>query len=73
MKGAPGLSAYESQSGDVIDTMNDLLEKAQTQLQPIRATEIANIQNFEMLKQSLPDEIKFEGCSRPICVRAPER
>jgi len=46
---------------------------ADAQLQAIRAIEIANIQNFEMIKQSLPDEIKFEGCPRPICVQAPER
>lgn len=73
MKGAPDPFAYESQSGDVIDAMKDLLEKAHAQLQAIRAIEIANIQNFEMIKQSLPDEIKFEGCPRPICVQAPER
>merc|ERR1719198_24529 len=39
--------------------MNDLLEKAQTQLDQARATETANVQNYEMLKQSLTDEIKF--------------
>jgi len=57
--GAPDPAAYENQSGGIIDTMNDLLEKAQTQLDSARATETANVQNFEMLKQSLTDEIKF--------------
>ena len=57
--GAPDPAAYENQSGGIIDTMNDLLEKSQTQLDSTRATETANIQNFEMLKQSLTDEIKF--------------
>jgi len=58
-EGAPDPAAYENQSGGVIDTMNDLLEKAQGQLESTRATETANVQNFEMLKQSLTDEIKF--------------
>jgi len=57
--GAPDPAAYKSQSGGIIDTMNDLLEKSQTQLDSTRATETANLQNFEMLKQSLTDEIKF--------------
>merc|ERR1719393_1214183 len=39
--------------------MNDLLEKSQGELDNARNTETANIQNFEMLKQSLEDEIKF--------------
>lgn len=56
--GAPDPAAYESQSGGVIDTMNDLLEKAQTQLDTTRATEQKNVQNYEMLKQSLTDQIK---------------
>ena len=32
---------------------------AQFRLEPTRATEIANVQNFDTLKQSLTDEIKF--------------
>jgi len=58
-EGAPDPAAYENQSGGIIDTMNDLLEKSQSQLESTRATETANVQNFEMLKQSLTDEIKF--------------
>merc|ERR550514_1302506 len=42
-----------------MDVMNDLLEKSQGELDKARNTETANIQNFEMLKQSLEDEIKF--------------
>merc|ERR1719446_316918 len=57
--GAPQAAAYTSQSGGVVDTLNDLLEKAQTQLDTARAKEEAEIQNFEMLSQSLSDEIKF--------------
>ena len=57
--GAPDPAVYESQSGGVMDTLNSLLEEAQTQLDQARATETADIQNFEMLRQSLEDEIKF--------------
>ena len=38
--------------------MNDLSEKAQTQPESIRAIETANIQNFDVPKQSFTDEIK---------------
>jgi len=57
--GAPQAAAYSNQSGGIVDTLNDLLEKAQTQLDTARAKEEADIQNFEMLVQSLTDEIKF--------------
>jgi len=57
--GAPDPAVYESQSGGVVDTLNSLLEEAQTQLDQARSTETADIQNFEMLRQSLEDEIKF--------------
>merc|ERR1719498_429360 len=57
--GAPDPAVYQSQSGGVVDTLNSLLEEAQTQLDQARATETANVQNFEMLKQGLEDEIKF--------------
>jgi len=57
--GAPDPAAFKSQSGGVIDVLNDLLEKATAQLDTARNQETADAQNFEMLKQSLTDEIKF--------------
>merc|ERR1719230_394075 len=57
--GAPDPAVYENQSGGIIDTMNDLLNKASTQLENARNTETANIQAYEMLKQGLEDEVKF--------------
>merc|ERR1719446_62330 len=57
--GAPQAAAYSNQSGGIVDTLNDLLEKAQAQLDTARAKEEQDIQNFEMLQQSLTDEIKF--------------
>jgi len=57
--GAPDPAAFQSSSGGVVDTLNSLLEEAQSQLDQARATETADLQNYEMLKQSLVDEIKF--------------
>merc|ERR1719329_1875879 len=48
--GAPDPAVYQSQSGGVVDTLNSLLDEAQTQLDQARATETADIQNFEMLR-----------------------
>merc|ERR1740138_1868748 len=56
--GAPAASVYEGHSGGIIDTLSDLLEKAEKQLDGLRKAETANRQSFEMLKQSLSDEIK---------------
>jgi len=57
--GAPDAAVYESHSGGIIDTLNGLLEKAETQLNTATATETTNKNNFDQLKQSLTDEIKF--------------
>jgi len=57
--GAPDPAVYENQSGGVVDTMNNLLEKAQQQLEGMRGKETASIQAFQMLKQGLQDAIKF--------------
>jgi len=68
--GAPDPAAFENQSGGIIDTMNGLLEKSQEQLDSTRATETANVQNFEMLKQSLTDEIKFANKEKDEAAKA---
>jgi hypothetical protein len=57
--GAPAGAVYESQSGNILDTLADLREKAEGQLADARAKETSSIHAFEMLKQSLEDEIKF--------------
>merc|ERR1719440_2149244 len=57
--GAPAAAVYESHSGGILDTLAGLLEKAEAQLDEARAKETAAKNNFEMLKQSLSDEIKF--------------
>merc|ERR1719440_1508279 len=57
--GAPAAAVYESHRGGILDTLAGLLEKAEAQLNEARAKETAAKNNFEMLKQSLSDEIKF--------------
>merc|ERR1711974_587104 len=46
-------------SGGIIETMQDLYEKAEAQLEEARNTETKNVQAFEMLASSLKDEIKY--------------
>merc|ERR1719326_1265897 len=57
--GAPAAAVYESKSGSIVDVLGDLQEKAQAQLDDARKKETAALHNFEMLKQSLTDSIKF--------------
>jgi predicted nucleic acid-binding Zn-ribbon protein len=56
--GAPDAAVYEGHSGGIIETLEGLKEKAESQLDTARKTETSNLQNFEMLRQSLEDEIK---------------
>merc|ERR1719253_1659365 len=57
--GAPAAAVYEGHSDGIIGTLEGLTEKAETQLDKARKTESSNVQNFEMLKQSLTDSVKF--------------
>ena len=43
----------------IVDTPNDLWEKASSQLDVARKTDTADLHNFQMQKQSLVDEIKY--------------
>jgi len=57
--GAPAAAVYESHSGTIVDTVNDLKDKAQTQIGDARKAEATALHNFELLKQGLEDSIKF--------------
>merc|ERR1719389_1620784 len=57
--GAPAAAVYEGHSDGIIGTLEGLTEKAETQLDKARKTESTSLQNFEMLKQSLTDEIEY--------------
>merc|ERR1719232_2235712 len=58
--GAPDPAVYKGQSGGIIDTLGDLLEKAESQLNELRNKETASLHEFQALKQSLEDKIKYE-------------
>merc|ERR1719242_1655483 len=58
--GAPDPAVYKGQSGGIIDTLGDLLEKAESQLAELRNKETAALNEFQMPKQSLEDKIKYE-------------
>jgi len=59
--GSPAAAVYEGKSGGIIDTLDGLTEKAQGQLDKARKSEQTSAQNYQMLKQSLTDEIKFSN------------
>ena len=57
--GAPAAAVYENQSGGILEVLGDMLDKAETQLESARQTETKSLHAYEMVKQSLTDEIKF--------------
>merc|ERR1719399_2704714 len=57
--GAPAASVYEGHSDGIIGTLEGLTEKAEGQLEKARKAESTAIQNYQMLKQSLTDEVEF--------------
>jgi len=57
--GAPAAAVYQGQSGNIIDTLKNLLDSAEEQLDEMRKKETANLNNFQLMKQALTDEIKF--------------
>jgi chromosome segregation ATPase len=54
--GAPAAAVYESHSGSILDTLEDLKEKAEEQLSSLRKAEVNAKHNYEMMKQSLEDQ-----------------
>jgi hypothetical protein len=57
--GAPAAAVYEGHSGGILDVLGGLLEEAEGNLADARSKETTALHNFEMLKQSLEDQIKF--------------
>merc|ERR1719414_1813549 len=57
--GSPDAAVYKGHSGDIIETLQGVSEKAQAQLSAARKEESTALHNFQMLKQSVEDEIKF--------------
>merc|ERR1719498_520800 len=57
--GAPAATVYKGKSGGIVETMQDLYEKGEAQLDAARKAETKNLHAFQMLKQTLEDEIKY--------------
>merc|ERR1719214_416427 len=55
--GAPAPDAYKSHSGGIVDVLEDMKEKAEGELSEARKAEMNAKHNYDMLKQSLVDEI----------------
>jgi len=55
--GAPAAANYKSQSGGIVGVLEDLKEKAETELAEARKAESSTKHNFDMMKQSLDDQI----------------
>jgi len=61
MTGAPAAAVYKSQSGGIIDVLEDMKEKADSQLAELRKAEESSQHNFAMLKQSLEAQIAADN------------
>jgi peptidoglycan hydrolase CwlO-like protein len=59
--GAPAAAVYKSHSANIVDVLEDLKEKAEEQLAGLRKAETSAKHNYEMLKQSLEDQISADS------------
>merc|ERR1719498_1213711 len=57
---APAPDAYKSHSGGIVDILEDLKDKAETELSDTRKAETNAAHNYKMLKTSLDDSIAAE-------------
>jgi len=55
--GAPAVASYKSHSSGIIDVLEDMKEKAESQLAEVRKAEEGAKHNYAMLKQSLEAQI----------------
>jgi len=55
--GAPEAAVYKTHSSGILDVLEDMKEKAEGSLSDLRKEETNSKHNFEMLKQSLEDQI----------------
>merc|ERR1719498_190101 len=57
--GAPAPDAYKGHSGGIVDILQDMLDKAEDQLAEARKEEMTAKHEYDMLKQSITDALKF--------------
>merc|ERR1719174_1711984 len=58
--GAPAAAVYKSHSGSIFDVLEDMKEKAEGQLAELRKAESATKHNYNMLRQSLEDQMEAD-------------
>jgi len=58
--GAPAAAVYKTHSSSIFDVLEDMKEKAEGQLAELRKAESATKHNYEMLKQSLTDQMEAD-------------
>merc|ERR1719420_1777469 len=58
--GAPAAAVYKSQSGGIVDLLEDLKEKAEGELAELRKQESAASHNYNMMSQSLKDQMSAD-------------
>jgi len=56
--GAPAAAAYENKSGNILQTLTDLLDDAEAQLDALRKKETENKNAFQLAEQALKNELK---------------
>merc|ERR1719181_2498717 len=59
--GAPAAAVYESKSGSIVDVIADMQSKAEEELAELRKSEKNAQHNFNMLKQSLEDQLAVDN------------
>jgi len=59
--GAPAAAVYKSHSSSIFDVLEDMKEKAEGQLAELRKAESTTKHNYNMLKQSLEDQIEADS------------
>jgi len=57
--GAPAAAVIESKSGGIVQTIQDLHDKGEAQLEEARGAETKSLHAFQALAQGLEDEIKY--------------
>jgi len=59
--GAPDAAVYKTHSSGILDVLEDMKEKAEGSLSDLRKEETNSNHNFEMLKQSLEDQMAADS------------
>merc|ERR1719169_371139 len=64
LMGAPAPDAYKGHSGGIVDVLQDMLDKAEDQLAEARKEEMTAKHEYDMLKQSITDALKFANVDK---------